>query len=479
MSNSVYMDIPLPIPGQTADLTASEMIVEAIEIIDVHNHTDDKGIQIPVAGLNINDDLSMNSFGLIDANSIQLEALTSALNDLIDAGKVYNLNGDLYYTNGEGVVIQITSGSGLNVAASNGIGGDYGTPGVTATVNYSDLLSTYVFLKNAGLPANITCGSVEIQSQSNTSTAKLLPNSTMSTGYSIYLPKQLPTENQLIRFNDSGEMINTVIQGTSNQITVSHTQESGVGYITISLPTTINATTGNITTINSTTVNSTTVNTNIINETTSGAGVTIDGLLIKDGTITSPSLITPSLGIPTSGSLVNCISLPIVDGTTGTLSVARGGTGVTNKTGSGNVVMSDNPTITSPTFTGNPGGTIASGYYTPSITIISGASGYSLDTYWHYTRIGGIVTVQGNIALTATTSNPEFVFTLPLTPANFSASNHPLGVVQIAQFSYSSGYLGGYIGYHASHLTKGYCITYTGGVNNSTFRQLNFSYRIS
>jgi len=47
---------------------------------------------------------------------------------------------------------------------------------------------------------------------------------------------------------------------------------------------------------------------------------------------TSPSFTTPVLGTPTSGTLTNCTGLPIVDGTTGTLSVARGGTGATSLT---------------------------------------------------------------------------------------------------------------------------------------------------
>jgi len=61
---------------------------------------------------------------------------------------------------------------------------------------------------------------------------------------------------------------------------------------------------------------------------------------------TSPTLVTPVLGTPTSATLTNATGLPIVDGTTGTLSVARGGTGVTTSTGTGNVVLSASPTLT-------------------------------------------------------------------------------------------------------------------------------------
>jgi hypothetical protein len=44
----------------------------------------------------------------------------------------------------------------------------------------------------------------------------------------------------------------------------------------------------------------------------------------------------------------NATGIPIIAGTTGTLSVARGGTGVTTSTGTGNVVLSTSPTLTTP-----------------------------------------------------------------------------------------------------------------------------------
>jgi len=49
----------------------------------------------------------------------------------------------------------------------------------------------------------------------------------------------------------------------------------------------------------------------------------------------SPTLVTPDLGTPSNVVLTNATGLPIINGTTGTLTVARGGTGVTSFTANG------------------------------------------------------------------------------------------------------------------------------------------------
>ena len=81
-------------------------------------------------------------------------------------------------------------------------------------------------------------------------------------------------------------------------------------------------------------------------------------------------LVTPTLGTPASGTLTNCTGLPIAN-TTGTLAVARGGTGITSfgagvatflgtpssanlrtaltdETGAGSAVFADTPTLITP-----------------------------------------------------------------------------------------------------------------------------------
>jgi hypothetical protein len=118
---------------------------------------------------------------------------------------------------------------------------------------------------------------------------------------------------------------------------------------------------------------------------------------------TNPALVAPTLGTPQSGTLTNCTGLPIIAGTTGTLSVARGGTGitsfgagvatflgtpssanlrtaVTDETGTGALVFATSPTLVTPTLGVATATSVATGPVFGTVQSLSGPGAVNITT---------------------------------------------------------------------------------------------------
>lgn len=139
------MTITTPSVSVTAGPDWATILNAAFSTVDTHDHSDGKGVKITPLGLNINSDLSIGSQNLTTVNSMRMVSLGAALAGVNDIRALYSVNGDLYYNNGGGAQIQLTSG-GSPTAASDGTSRRFETQGIAANTTINPA-STYSFIE--------------------------------------------------------------------------------------------------------------------------------------------------------------------------------------------------------------------------------------------------------------------------------------------------------------------------------------------
>lgn len=139
MATTANMQITLPVVGVTLSPRWAKQLVDALGVVDDHDHSETNGVKITNASINIDSDLDFNNNSLKTVASLSFISSTSA-----DTGsQLYTSNGELYYLDGAGNRVQITSGGALIVTSSKGILGDYVS--AHALVSYNDTSKKYSF----------------------------------------------------------------------------------------------------------------------------------------------------------------------------------------------------------------------------------------------------------------------------------------------------------------------------------------------
>ena len=176
------MNLTLPVVSQTPGPTWASEINADLTIIDSHNHAG-VGALVPVAGLDIDSDLSLATHALTDATKVVLLNGASATSN-----SVYAVGGNLWWTNGGGTPVQITSGSSVNVGGAGSIGGITGS----AAVNYVSPTLSFDFADENGNAASIV-GDVFVGSSVTLGTASITASGAGT--YAMNLPTALPSTN--------------------------------------------------------------------------------------------------------------------------------------------------------------------------------------------------------------------------------------------------------------------------------------------
>jgi hypothetical protein len=108
-----FMNLNLPTPTITIGPTWASNINTALETIDNHDHSSGKGVKVKPNGLDINANLDMQINELLNIEAAQLSTLNSNLTGPTNILKLHSVAGNLWFTNGNGTAVQLTSGGSI------------------------------------------------------------------------------------------------------------------------------------------------------------------------------------------------------------------------------------------------------------------------------------------------------------------------------------------------------------------------------
>ena len=176
-------------------------------LIDQHNHTAGKGVQVPSAGVLINADLAWASNAATGLKLTSFAEITAAAAAAYtDAIYVRSTDHNLYFRNASGVDVQITNGNTINLTLVGGIVGDYTAAG--AQVYYDDATRTYWF-QQEGAPrpwAGIRTGDIQLyeKAASIANNVTLKSPSALAASYTVTMPAALPATQKLLQMTAAG-----------------------------------------------------------------------------------------------------------------------------------------------------------------------------------------------------------------------------------------------------------------------------------
>lgn len=237
------MGMVTPTPGADSG-TWDDKINACFVQVDEHDHTSGKGVPVPVAGLDIDDDLPMGGFFITGLGKISFSTIaapTTGSKNLF----VSSADNELYWRTNSGTNVKLTNGTSINTTLVGGIVGDYSSVG--ASVSYEDSNKRYKLLTQTGTWARLATGPVRIY-EYNTSESVYVEHAAaaaLGASYTVTWAAAVPGSQAAVQMDTSGNLVysNTFTQDitipnhpklttvqTTHNVVASGQQQGGGGH---------------------------------------------------------------------------------------------------------------------------------------------------------------------------------------------------------------------------------------------------------
>ena len=131
-----------PAVGTTTSPQWATDLNTSLTAIDNHDHSTDKGIRITPAAINVNADMEFNQNSASELKNLIFDSTVTAATT---SYSLYQASGNLYWRNGSGTAVQVTTGGSVNAGA----GSISGMTGTDAGVSYTDGSKTFNFFTDS------------------------------------------------------------------------------------------------------------------------------------------------------------------------------------------------------------------------------------------------------------------------------------------------------------------------------------------
>lgn len=218
VTNSSNMGLPIPGVGTESGPNYASDINASLTLVDQHDHSIGKGVQITPAGMNINSALSFAGNFATGVAGVTFSAQGSTPG----IGTVYESGNDLYFVDGVGNNVRITQSGAVA-----------GTPGsisnlvAPASAAYVGASSKFVWQSNTNVSADMDAGSLIIREKvASAKGITIASPSGLASDYALTLMGALPASQKFATIDNSGSIAanwavdNSTIEVASNVVQV-------------------------------------------------------------------------------------------------------------------------------------------------------------------------------------------------------------------------------------------------------------------